>query len=185
MNMRTALIGLVAVATVNGALAQTFSATYPSDSSSVVASVGELSPTSIGYFWSAVLGHEVEETFVGTGLGSVVQLDLELEVTENVLATGQQVDWDVRVNGTSVGSFTILDTDLGAFSESFTFAAIAGAGTYTVGMHVSNTVGNGLGSVALGKNGNNSMTLHAVPEPATMAALGLGAVALIRRRRSK
>jgi len=187
MNMRTAFLGLIAMATVNGAMALTYTATFPSDSSTVVASVGSLDATTIGYFWTSVRGDMVEETFAGTGLASVVQLDLDIEVVENLLATGAQVDWDVRVNGTSVGSFTVFDTDgAGVRNESFTFAAIAGAGTYTVGMHVSNIVADGAGSISLAKNGNSSMTLHdPVPEPASMAALGLGTLALIRRRRAK
>lgn len=185
MKMRTAALGLVAIATVTGAMAQTFSATFPSDSSTVVSSTGALSATSIGYFWSVARGDMVEETYVGTGLASVVQLDLELEVVENVLSGGSQVDWDVRVNGNSVGSFSVAEGYLGAISESFAFAAIAGAGTYTVGIHVSNEVAPGFGSIALEKNADSTMTLHAVPEPASMAALGLGALALIRRRRSK
>jgi len=188
MNMRNAILGLVAIATVQGAMAQTFTDTFPSDGSTVVASVGALDANSIGYFWSVARGDKVEETFAGTGLASVIQLDLSFEVTENVLADGWSVDWEVRVNGTAVGNFSVADTDgTGWRNESFSFAAINGAGTYTIGMHVTNEVAGGAGSIALGKNGDNSMTLHetVVPEPASMTALGLGALALIRRRRAK
>lgn len=188
MNMRTAFLGLAVIASVQGAMSQTFTDTFPSDSSTVVASVGGLDAGSIGYFWSVSRGDMVEQTFVGTGLASVIQLDLNFMVTENLLADGWSVDWEVRVNGNAVGNFTVADTDgTGMRNESFSFAAIAGAGTYTVGMHVTNEVAGGAGSIALGKNGDNSMTLHetVVPEPASMAALGLGTLALIRRRRAK
>ena len=65
---------------------------------------------------------------------------------------GLQVDFDVLVNGNVVGSFSILDTDLGIQSLSFSFPAIAGGGTYTVELLQTNTVA---GGISLGMGTDN------------------------------
>jgi hypothetical protein len=178
---------LAAAAMFMGGQAYGFTATFPSNSSTVVGSVGSLNANEIGYFWSASRGDKVEQTF-NAGYASVVGLTLDFDVTQNVLSGGAFVNWDVRVNGTSVGSWMRTDAQgTGHVSLSFSFAAIAGvAGNYTVGMHVTNEVASGFGSIALSKERQSDvMSLRPVPEPATMAALGIGVVAMLRRRRAR
>lgn len=188
----TLILALVAVCiTANRAQAQVFVGTFPSDSSTVVASIGHFGGQ-IGYFWSASRGDKVEETFVGTGLVSVNQLDLLFDVSQNVLNSGAQVDWEVRLNGTPVGTWTWHDTDgTGPVNLSYLFAPIFGGGTYTVGMHVTNEVPPGLGSIVLAKGGTLRLIQErqpqpVVPEPGTLAMLagaGLAGLGFVVRRR--
>lgn len=186
------VLALAAVCiTANRAQAQVFVGTFPSDSSTVVASVGDLGGGKIGYFWSVARGDKVEETFAGTGLNSVSQLDLLFNVSLNVLASGAQVDWEVRLNGTPVGTWVWHGGDgTGPVNLSYLFAPIFGGGTYTVGMHVTNEVALGAGSIALAKGG--TLTLFeqrqpsVVPEPGALAMLagaGLAGLGLVVRRR--
>ena len=178
--MKRVLILALSVAAV--AAQADFTAPFPSAGSTVIASVGDLG-TSYGYFWSAGRGDMVEETWGSTGILATVGLDLNLFVTENVLSSGNTVDWDGRVNGTSVGSFSVGSGFLGALNQSYNFAPIVGAGTYTVGIHVTNEVTPGGGSIALDHTESTMTLVDAVPEPASMIALGAGALALVRRRR--
>lgn len=192
MNMRSAafkaFIGACAVVSAAAASAQSFTAPYPSDSSTVIASVGSLGSDSIGYFWSVARGDSVRESY-STGLSSVEKLHLEFAVTENVLDASSQVDWDVRVNGNTVGTWSHSAADgVGQIILDYTFTSIAdGGGNYEVGMFVTNETAPGAGSIALSKNLRSSMTLthDVVPEPASVATLAIGALAAIRRRRAR
>lgn len=156
------------------------------------------------YFWNAAggdvlasfppgttfRGDKVEETFVGTGLVSVNQLDLLFDVSQNFLNSGAQVDWEVRLNGTPVGTWTWHDTDgTGPVNLSYLFAPIFGGGTYTVGMHVTNEVPLGFGSIALAKGGTLTLIGQrqpgVVPEPGALAMLagaGLAGLGFVVRR---
>jgi hypothetical protein len=191
MIKRVAMVAVLAaaIAMAHRAQAQTFSATFPSPLSTVVASVGSLGGGEYGYFWSVARGDKVEETFVGTGLALVVQLDLDFDVSQNVLNSGAHVDWDVRVNGISVGGWSWHDGDgTGPVSLSYLLAPIVGAGNYTVGMFVTNEVAPGQGSIAL-REGRLKLTGHSgvVPEPGMWTMLlgfGVsGSVFCLRRRR--
>lgn len=178
------LFMLAVAASVAGAAHADFSAPYPSSSSSVIASVGDLG-SSYGYFWSASRGDMVSESWTGTGEMVVNALDLHLNVPENVLNSGATVEWDVLVNSTLVGSFSVIEGYFGDLDLTFNFSPIAGLGDYTVTMEVTNDVPGGFGSHTLDHT-DSSMTLYtAVPEPTSMAALGLGALALLRRRRAR
>lgn len=175
---------IAALAIVAASSASAFTGTFPSDSSTVIGSYPTVDANTIGYFWSASRGDSVRETF-STGLGSVTHLGLKLVIADNVLGSGAQVDWDVRVNGNTVGTWTVTQADgTGPVSLDYNFGAISdGGGMYEVGLFVTNQVPDGLGSIALGKNVRTSATLDAVPEPASMSILGLGALALLRKRK--
>lgn len=93
------------------------------------------------------------------GPGNTDRLNFSFTV-DNTQTLGSQVNQEahwVAVNGT--GAFSGL-TGIGSFSIDFT------------------AVDNNTAQTATGLTGE----LHAVPEPATYAALGLGALALVRRR---
>ena len=174
-------LGLIAA---RPAQAAPFVIAFPSAASTVVGSIGFIDSDEIGFFWSATRGDSVEQTFAGTGLGSIDSLDLSLEVTQNVLSPGQFVNWEVSVNGTAVGLWGWSSVDgIGAFVRNFDFAPIFGGGTYTIRMEVLNTVPGGGGSIALRYPGEAVLDAQ-VPEPATLSLLlGGGAMALLRRRR--
>jgi len=181
-----AAIGLASALLSAQALAVPFTAQFPSSGSTIVASTGFLDLDEVGYFWSSSRGDSVTETFMGTGLPSVNSLGLSLEITQNVLSSGAQVDWDVLVNAIVVGNWSWADGDgTGALDLSFAFPDIVGGGTYTIAMVVTNDVPGGLGSIALAANIQTStVTLNSVPEPGTVALLGLALAgfAFARRR---
>ncbi len=133
------------------------------------------------HVWTA--GDFWEQTFNGTGLGAAASLQLDLEIDDNILNGLAFVDFDVLVNSTTVGSFTVNEGEMGMQIYNFTFSPIAGP-NFTIKMLETNTVPSGQGSVSMAVDGDSTATLNAVPEPATVAVLGLGALALMRRRRS-
>ena len=100
--------------------------------------------------------------------------------------------------GTDVVSLTNTTFSIGSnvleFGD-FSFSAISGfgPGIYTLfdgsspivgslGSNVTGSVG-GLSSTLSTANGNQDIILTVVPEPSTLAILGLGSLALARRRR--
>ncbi len=167
----------VAAVCLTASLAQaatSFTAPYPSGSSSVIASVGTVSAGEYGYFWSVARGDSIVETFTGTGLPIADQLSLNFKVPYNSLQS--PVNWDVKVNGNTVGSWTWSPSDgTGAFSQTYNFAPIVGD-TYTIGMYVSNEVPSGWGSITV-SYGEATLT-SCVPEPSTYMA-GLGALGML------
>lgn len=169
-------MGLVALLSGSGTAqaVSSFTADYPSSSSTIVASTGFLDDDEIGYFWSVSRGDSITQTFTGTGLNSVDQIDLSLEVTQNVLTNGAHVDWAVLINSIQVGTWTWTDQDgTGAFNLSYLFSPIVGAGTYTVRMEVTNEVASGDGSIALRYPGTMTLVQN-VPEPTSLLLLGSG-----------
>jgi hypothetical protein len=178
---------LALFASFSVAYAHGYTDVFPSSGSTVVGSVGVIGANEIGYFWSVGRGDKVEESF-STGYSAVIGLTLDFDVVANFLASGAFTNWDVRINGTTVGSWTHTGTSgVGHQFLTYSFSPISdGGGNYLVGMYVTNEVAGGDGSISLSKDlRTDSMTLTPVPEPASMAALGLGALAMIRRRRAK
>jgi len=171
------MVGLLSAA----AHAETFS--YPSASSSVVGSVGFIDGENIGYFWSVARGDSVTETFASS-VGTATDLKLDLAVPENVLSPGYQVDWNVRLNGVSVGGFSIPDGFTGNASFPYSSLSIpAVAGNYTVRMEVTNEVDIGAGSHTLAYAGEWKHEVTITPEPSALSMLAIGALSLIRRKR--
>jgi len=182
MSLVFGLAGLAAAVPI------TYSDEFPSADSTVVGSVGFINANEIGWFWSVSRGHSVTETFVGTGLEYAYQLDLDFQVTDNVLL--ENIYWDVYVNGSDIGDWSWTPVaSTGLVSLSFGFSDITGNGTYEIAMLVSNEASSGYGSIALGVPG--TMTLYGdsgiapVPEPATMLLLGSGLVGLAAFGRKK
>jgi len=170
----TATLFVMVAIVANQAHAGTFSAAYPSDSSTVVASIGQIAPGEYGYFWSVSSRDSITQTFTGTGLESVNELDLVFPITQNVLSV--PVDWNVLVNNQFVGAWIWTPGDsTGQLNIIYSFPDIVGADSYTVSMQVSNEVPPGDGSIAIG---TGSMTLKggsSVPDAcSTLALFGLG-----------
>lgn len=176
MRIRQYLLATVTASCLYGIQAQAaFIADFPSAGSTAVASVGNLG-TGFGYFWSAAGGDMIQQTFTGTGLAAVGELDLSFPITDNYLSPGAEVDWSVLLNGVQVGGWVWKDTDgVGQLTKSYTFAPIQGLGTYNLAMEVINEVPSGEGSIAVGFG---TMTVAAVPEPSTVIA-GLGALGML------
>ena len=147
------------------------------------------SPT---YQWGN--GDYIGQTATGTPLGSANQINLSLDYL-NSLDIGQSQTYDVVVNGTTVGSFTIPglnDNQQYTVTDSFNFASIAGP-DFTVLFQISSpTTPDGAGSIAW-EHGveSSSFTLSdeggaQTPEPGTFAMMlapALAGVWALRRRK--
>ena len=162
--------------------------TYPSLSSTVIDS-GVNTSSEFCCFWDAARGDSITQTYTGTGLASVTGLDLSFTIPANFLNSGGVVDWNVLVTGTAVGSWNWTEGDgTGPVNRAFNFAGIAGAGTYTLEMAVTNNVPPGEGSIGIGTTGTATLVSGNSPEPATFGLIGaglLGLGALARRRRNR
>jgi len=165
--------------------ASSYSFNFPSTSSSVVASIGSIGSSEIGYFWSVARGDKVSQAYAASGVFGTTSLELDLNVTRNVLSTGNSVQWDVLVNGTDVGDWAWSSANgTGLTHLSLSFAAVTGEFS-TLALVVKNEVPSGDGSIALGLDTRG--TVAAVPEPETYALMlaGLAGIgALVRRRKA-
>jgi len=134
-----------------GVTLHTYTGTFPT-TTSTVCSYGSCTVLGTGgggrYFRT---GDYVEETLTGTLLPSITGLDITLEMDDYTsgCAVGQILTWDVKVNGTTVGTYQYTGgSRLGRFtiSRSFTFSAVAGTGTgdaYTLRYEATATVCSG------------------------------------------
>ena len=125
---------------------------FPSASSTVVASIGFINSTEVGYFWSASRGDMVEQTF--SGPASVNGAILKATVVENVLNGGNHVDWALNINGITVGRFRVPTGFIGTLTVAKSFAPISGP-SYDVQIKVLNEVPGGGGSITLAYAGSS------------------------------
>ncbi len=137
-----------------------------------------------------VAGDYWDQTFNGTGLANATALGLNIDIDDNILDPTQQVNLDVLLNGTNVGSFSIASGVTGFVSNTFLFSPVLALGTdsFDIKMLETNTIPSGLGSVSMSINQTSYATLRggAVPEPNTLALVAVGALGLaglgLRRR---
>ncbi|PCJ51590.1 MAG: hypothetical protein COA70_13975 [Planctomycetota bacterium] len=131
---------------------------FPSASSVVIGSVGQIDGENVGYFWSMARGDSVTESFAGPA--SITGYTLDVDMPLNVLNNGNTLGWDVVINGTVVDSFTVLELQT-SISLSANFAAIAGP-NYNVALRATSEVpgGGGSHSFRYAGVGNNALTLQ-------------------------
>jgi len=131
---------------------------FPSSTSSVIGSTGFIDDVQVGYFWSVSRGDSVAQTF--SGPAKVKSAILKLDVVQNFLSGGAEVDWTLSINGKDVGSFVIGEGQTGPVTNTFKFAKIKG-GSYDVKIRVTNEVPGGQGSITLryAGTGQHSITL--------------------------
>jgi hypothetical protein len=147
-----------------GATAQSTTFAFPSSTSTVVGSVGFIDADEVGYFWTAQRGDRVSETF--TGPSSVNRAVLKVEVVLNSLLSAQRVDWNLEINGTVVGSFTVSPGFTGPLTLDVSFPPILGP-TYAVTIRVTNIVPGGAGSHSLAYAGSFAHSIELAFFPTT------------------
>lgn len=142
---------------------------FPSADSQVVASFGFVNAVAVGYFWSAARGDSVSQTFSAGAFAN--RAKLELDVVDNVLNSGAFVDWELVLNGTAVGHFTVPEGFTGPVTAGFAFPDIPGP-AYQVSLRVVNEVpfGNGSISLAYASDLAHSLTLTACNEGQAVSA---------------
>lgn len=142
----TLLVALAPTAARAGSAAPGATYAFPSATSTVVASVGFIDATQVGYFWSVSRGDSVTETF--NGPASITAVGLRVTVPTNVLSNGAYVAWGLYINSVAVARFKVPQGFVGTKSLRRTFAAINGP-AYTVSLRVLNEVAPGEGSITL------------------------------------
>ena len=165
-----------------------FMAQFPSPTSTVVDSNNNGAGNG-NYCCFFNVGDSVTQTFTGTGLASVNTLDLSIPVPFNPLHSGNEVDFNVLLDGTIVGTL-IRTSAQGTGTAAFDalFPAISGpGGTYTVEILETNNVPGGGGSIGLNFGTVTLDDVTSVPEPGslTLIAGGLLGAAMLRRRQKR
>ncbi|HYV01649.1 MAG TPA: hypothetical protein VEM93_04845 [Actinomycetota bacterium] len=151
------------VLVVGSGVATATTTSFPSSGSHVVGSVGFLDKVQVGYFWSSSRGDLVSQ-FV-PGPASVDQAILDVEVVTNVLNSGAEVDWNLEIDGSVVGSFVVHEGFTGPITVDVTFPAIVGrvaasGPAYSVLIRVTNEVPGGEGSHTLAYAGSYAHSIE-------------------------
>lgn len=129
----------------SGALMADDTYPFPSAGSTVVGSVGFIDGDEVGWFWSVNRGDSVSESFSSSCMTGVIEaVSLDLDIPRNVLNSGAFVNWDVVVNGTKTGDFTIPQGFTGAVMVP-TSGVLLGP-DFDVSIEVTNQVPGGYGS---------------------------------------
>jgi hypothetical protein len=139
-------------------------------------------PGGAGFFF--FIGDNASQTF-STGLTSVDEVQLQLNLGENGNYASQDLGLTLSVNGTDVGSTTYSVGDQSSHSLDFTFGPLAsGTGDWTLDLRVTTPVCSGCGAVQFGTYAPMTLISN-VPEPETYALMlaGLGFLGFAARRR--
>jgi hypothetical protein len=141
-----AVLGLAIAPAYAGSASTTTIAAFPSASSTVVGSVGFINGTEVGYFWSASRGDSVSQTIHGPR--AIRHAILKVDVVSNALTAGNEVDWDILINGVNIGQFIVHEGQTGLVRFRSHFGRIIGP-NYNVVIKVTNEVPGGGGSCTL------------------------------------
>jgi uncharacterized repeat protein (TIGR01451 family) len=96
------------------------------------------------YWWHA---GDFAEGVRTLGLSNVTRVDYGLVISNNSLTGTGYVDFNLSINATVVGSFTVLPAETSK-QVSFSFAPISGP-NYTIRLEETNTVDPGMGSIVI------------------------------------
>jgi hypothetical protein len=139
---------------------------------------------SVGTFTLTTNGYTTSENVVFQNTPSALST-----MSFSALYNGPGIDGTITYSGGG-GNITLAITSPGPFNGGGSGSSIAGSWTYTsgTGAYSGYSAGAGTWGATYDSVGNYASTtlsgnLTPVPEPATMAVLGIGALALIRRRR--
>lgn len=135
------------------------------------------------YIWTT--GDFWAQDFPATGVTSATDLTLDLNLNPTAGSPIQNLSFDVFLNGTNVGSFTVTPADNGSFFQtSFNFPAVAGP-NYDLDIIATSTISSGAGSYSLLVDPSTSQGsfVTITPTPGAATLLGLGGIAALRRRR--
>jgi len=121
------------------------SLTFYNSTTSLFPGTGDTFTMAFKPFWYNV-GDRVEATRT-IGFDNVVGVQYNLILKQNTLNSGGQVDLDLSINGTVVGSFTFVEGEMAKSLTAF-FPPISGP-TYTIRLEETNNVHSGGGSVVL------------------------------------
>ncbi|HSJ58772.1 MAG TPA: hypothetical protein VLC95_16425, partial [Anaerolineae bacterium] len=115
------------------------------DAASFFPATGDVVNTVANPYW--YVAGDYAEGMRTLGLDAITGVRYDLTITNNALNTTGHVDLDLSINGTLVGSFTVLPGEM-TRSVIFFFPPISGP-VYTIRLEETNTVDPGAGSVLI------------------------------------
>ncbi len=182
---RAAILPIVGICFASSVFASSVTLAFPSSNSVITSPTNPGSNGSLGAGGGGALynaGDRLDELFTATGLPTA---DSSRWVFSMSNFTSSSVNtFDVAINNTVIGNYSFASSAGSPvnFDLTFNHAGLVTGPNYKLSIIATSTVAPGFGSWNWFPNGAVTLT-SAVPEPASMAVLGLGALALIRRRR--
>ncbi len=167
------------------ALAQNVTLGFPSTNSQITSpfsggAQGSLGAGGGGAWYNT--GDRLDQLFTATGLATADSSHWVFSMSN--FTSSSTNTFDVAINDTVVGSYSFNSGDGNpvSFNLNFTHTGLVTGPNYKLSLIATSTVANGFGSWNWNPGGEVTLT-SAVPEPASFAVLGLGALALVRRKK--
>jgi hypothetical protein len=167
------------------AYAQSVTLGFPSSISEITSpsSPGQNGPLGAGgggFLFEA--GDRLDQLFTATGLATADSSHWVFSMSN--FTSNSTNTFDVAINDTVVGSYSFVSGDGNpiSFDLNYTHTGLVTGPDYKLSIIATSTVAPGFGSWNWIPGGEVTLT-SAVPEPATFAVLGLGALALVRRKK--
>ena len=122
------------------------------------------------YWWN--VGDTVYGTYVTTGPAD--HADISFNLVANTLNGGGHCDLDFRIDGTTVGTVSVVEgSGMGPVTASFNFTEIP-AGSYELRYYETNQVGSGLGSFSF--DDASTTNIVALTGPGALESMTWGAI---------